>query len=109
MLSEYWYFWAGDDGGYGRKASASTQLVYPFISMSSELNLDAGPASPWIPKEVVEGGGGADQPSLSSDSDEDKSGISCGRSEREEAKASALGWKSRAKEMPRRGCDSSRV
>jgi len=114
MLSVYWCLRDGSVGGCGRKASASTQLEYLFTSASpytSELHLDGGPASPWIPKLVCEvevGVGAADQPSLSSDS-EDRSGISCGRGGREEAKASALGWKSRAKEMPRRGCDSSRV
>jgi len=113
MLSVYWCLRDGSVGGCGRKASASTQFVNLFTSASSytsELHLD-GPASPWIPKlvcEVEEGVGAADQPSLSSDS-EYRSGISCGRAGRGEAKASALGWKSRAKEMPRWGCDSSRV
>ena len=114
MLSVYSGLWDGGVGGCGRKASASTQLVYLFMSVSSnslELHLDRGPASPWIPKfvcEDVEGAGAADQPSLSSESS-DKSGMSWGRGGGDEAKANALGWKSRANEMPRRGCDSSRV
>jgi len=82
MLSVYWCLRDGSVGGCGRNASASTQLVNLCTSASSytsELHLDGGPASPWIPKLVckVEGVGAADQPSLSSDSEaEDRSGIS---------------------------------
>ena len=82
MPSVYWCLRDGSVGGCGRNASASTQLENLFTSASSytsELHLDGGPASPWIPKlvcEVEEGVGAADQqPSLSSDS-EDRSGIS---------------------------------